>query len=73
MDDVENVEFPKLASKKSNNCMCIFVCDLSTYICAYMIFICWTYMRMYDFDLFRYICGLQCVISSRVCYLFIYI
>jgi hypothetical protein len=23
-------------------------------------------MRMYDFDFFRYICGLQCVISSDV-------
>jgi hypothetical protein len=49
--------------------MCIFACDLSMYICACiicMIFICWTYMRMYDFDFFKYISGLQCVISSHV-------
>jgi hypothetical protein len=55
-----------LLQETPNNYICIFACDLSMYICACMIFICWTYMRMYDFDLFRYICGLQCVISSYV-------
>jgi hypothetical protein len=26
----------------------------------------WTYMRMYDFNFFRYICGLKCMISLHV-------
>ncbi len=69
--------FQNLIHETPNNCMCIFAYDLSTYICACMIcmiFICWTYMRMYDFDFFRYIFGLQCVISSHVyvIYLFTY-
>jgi hypothetical protein len=57
--------FQNLLQKTPNN-MCIFACDLSTYIYACMISIYWTYMRMYDFGFFRYICGLQCVISSHV-------
>jgi hypothetical protein len=61
--------FLNLLQETPNNCMCIFARDLSMYICAYMIgmiFLCWTHMRMFGFNFFGYICGLQCVIYSHV-------
>jgi hypothetical protein len=49
-------------------CVFLHVIYLCTNMCMYDLydFHCWTHMRMYDFDFFRYICVLQCVISSHV-------